>query len=244
MGKVYVGTSGFSYSHWGKGVFYPQDIPQSRWFEYYGQHFDTVELNVSFYRLPKKETFAGWRKRAGKDFVFAVKGSRYITHVKKLKDCQEPVKRFFKNAEGIKNGKDIVLWQLPPRLKANPKRLTEFLKLLPGEWRHAFEFRDESWLDKEIDKILGKDNIAVVFQDHSQWPMTEKVTADFVYLRLHGKKHLYSSCYTEKELKSWAKKIGGWQKRGIDCYTYFNNDALGYAVENAQTLKKLCSKRR
>lgn len=244
MGKAFVGTSGFSYSHWGEGVFYPKGLPQSKWFEYYCQHFDTVELNVSFYRLPKKETFVDWRRRAGEDFVFAIKGSRYITHVKKLKDGREPVKRFFKSAAGIKNGKDVVLWQLPPRFKANPERLAQFLKLLPKNWRHAFEFREESWLDKEIYKILREYNAAVVFQDYPQWPVTEEITADFVYLRFHGKTRLYSSCYTEKELRNWARKIKGWTKKDLDVYAYFNNDALGYAVENAQTLRNLCLKKR
>jgi len=256
MAKVHIGTSGFSYPHWGKGIFYPQDVPQTKWFEYYCQYFKTVELNVSFYRLPKKETFVGWRKRAGKDFVFAVKGSRYITHIKKLKECKEPIKRFFENANGIKNGSNIVLWQLPPRFKANLKRLNQFLKILPKKrrssqtgtprstWRHAFEFRDESWLADEVYKILKKYNAAIVFQDNPGWPITNKITADFTYIRFHGKTHLYSSCYTENELKNWAKKIRAWQKRGLDCYTFFNNDALGYAIENAQTLKKLCSKKR
>lgn len=244
MAEVWIGTSGFSYPHWGKGVFYPSDLPQTKWFEYYCQHFKTVELNVSFYRLPKKETFTGWRKRAGKDFIFAVKGSRYITHIKRLKDCQEPIKTFFKNANGIKGKNDVVLWQLPPRYKANLERLSQFLKLLPKNWRYAFEFRDESWLTDEIYKILGKYNAAIVFQDSPGWSIANEITADFVYLRFHGKTHLYSSCYTEDELKDWAKKIKNWQKRGWDCYAYFNNDALGYAIENAQTLKKLCSKKK
>ena len=156
MAKVWIGTSGFSYPHWGKGVFYPKDIPQTKWFEYYCQHFKTVELNVSFYRLPKKETFKGWRKRAGKDFVFSVKGSRYITHIKRLKDCREPIKTFFKNANEIKEKNDVVLWQLPPRFKANLERLDQFLKLLPKNWRHAFEFRNKSWLAGEVYKILKK----------------------------------------------------------------------------------------
>lgn len=259
MAKVWIGTSGFSYPHWGRGVFYPHDLPQAKWFEYYCQHFKTVELNVSFYRLPKKETFVNWRKRAGppaSGFVFSVKGSRYITHIKKLKDCQEPIKTFFKNANGVKNKNDVVLWQLPPRFKVNPERLTEFLKLLPKKrrpsqtgtprsaWRHAFEFRNKSWLVGEVYKILKKYNAAIVFQDNPGWPITEEITADFVYLRFHGKTGLYSSCYTENELKDWAKKIKSWQEKGLDCYAYFNNDALGYAVENAQVLKKLCSKKK
>jgi len=256
MAKVWIGTSGFSYPHWGKGIFYPQDVPQAKWFEYYCQHFKTVELNVSFYRLPKKETFVGWRKRAGESFVFAVKGSRYITHIKRLKDCQEPIKTFFKNANGIKGKNGVVLWQLPPRFKANFKRLSQFLKLLPKKrrpsqtgtprstWRHAFEFRSSTWLTVKVYGLLRKHNAAIVFQDNLGWPITNKMTTDFVYLRFHGKTHLYSSCYTENELKIWAKKIRSWQKRGLDCYAYFNNDALGYAIENAQALKKLCLKKR
>ncbi len=244
MAKVWIGTSGFFYSHWGKGVFYPQGLPQTKWFEYYCQHFGTVELNVSFYRLPKKETFVNWRKRAGKNFVFSVKGSRYITHIKRLKDCQEPVKRFFRNAKEIRNNNDIVLWQFPPRLKANPERLAQFLKILPKDWRYAFEFRDESWLTNEVYKILRRYKAAIVFQDNPGWPIANKITTDFVYLRFHGRTRLYSSCYTENELKDWAKKIRGWRKRGLASYAFFNNDALGYAVENAQTLKKLCSKKK
>lgn len=239
MAKVFIGTSGFSYPHWGDGVFYPQDLPQRKWFEYYCQHFNTVELNVSFYRLPKKETFIGWRKRAGKEFVFSVKGSRFITHIKRLKDPKEPIKTFFQNANGIKNRKDVILWQLSPSFKANPERLSQFLKILSKDWRHAFEFRSSTWLTVKIYELLRKYNAAVVFQDFPGWPITEEITADFVYLRFHGRTGLYSSCYTERELKDWAKKIKSWQKKGLDSYAFFNNDALGYAVENAKEFKKL-----
>lgn len=295
MARIWVGTSGFSYSHWGQGIFYPKDLPQSRWFEYYCQYFNAVELNVSFYRLPKKKTFVDWRKRAGRDFVFAVKGSRYITHVKKLKDCQEPLERFFEAVEGLRaraslfsearaetegkskagthslsdppshesgSGLDIsltadqssskrtpsppmdiiILWQLPPGLRVNLGRLNEFLAILPKDWHHAFEFRDESWLDEDIFNLLRWHRVAVVFQDFPDWPMTEISTADFIYLRFHGRTQLYSSCYTEKELTGWARKIKLWLKEGRDCYVFFNNDALGYAVENALALKRLIKK--
>ncbi|MCJ7792544.1 MAG: DUF72 domain-containing protein [Candidatus Marinimicrobia bacterium] len=264
MAKIFVGTSGFSYPHWGQGLFFSKNLPQAKWFAYYGQHYNTVELNVSFYRLPKKETFKHWRQQAGKEFIFAVKGSRYITQMKKLKDYQVPVKRFFEAVSPLLTGPtnwqsqptQVILWQLPPRFKANPERLTDFLKGLPRKrlprlteqprstWRHAFEFRDESWLTREILEILKKHKAAIVFQDYPQWPMTEEITADFIYLRFHGRTRLYSSCYTEKELRNWAKKIKSWAKRGFDVYAYFNNDALGNAVENAQTLKKLCSKKK
>jgi uncharacterized protein YecE (DUF72 family) len=248
MSKISIGTSGFLYKHW-KDSFYPSKLPQKDWFGYFVKQFDTVELNVSFYRLPKKEAFEKWRKIAGKSFVFAIKGSRYITHIKRLKDSREAVERFFEAASPLgsltsrevrpQQRKNVVLWQLPPRFKANPERLEEFLKILPSLWRHAFEFRHESWLDKEVFKILKKYNAAIVFQDFPDWPRTEAVTADFVYLRFHGSKALYTSNYSEKELKEWSGKIKKWLKRKLDVYAYFNNDALGYATENAVALKAL-----
>jgi len=305
MSHIFIGTSGFSYSHW-KGIFYPQDLPPKNWFKFYCQNFQTVEINSSFYHLPKKETFEKWRREAGPDFVFSIKGWRWITHIKKLKDCQNEVEKFFKAAEGVwvqgcssrscqktancsknvgnysfegnsclKNKvnnpcemttatsstpsplevKEVILWQLPPRLKADTKRLEEFLKILavyspsrcaagatpPGRcslssWHHAFEFRNKSWLNEEVYELLKKNSAAIVFQDYPEWPITQKVTADFVYLRFHGKTSLYSSCYTKKELKEWAEKIKEWLSRGLDVYGYFNNDAMGWAVENAKEL--------
>ncbi len=248
MSKVFIGTSGFMYSHW-KGEFYPKDLPQREWFEYYCQHFDSVELNVSFYRLPKKEVFAGWRRKAGKNFVFSIKGSRFITHIKKLKDCQEAVERFFEAADSLRGrtsqevrphqGRNIILWQLPPGLKVNSERLELFLKILPKDFRHAFEFRSSTWLTVKVCELLRKYNSAVVFQDYPDWPITREETADFVYIRFHGNRDLYSSEYTDEELREWAKRIKKYLKEGSDIYVYFNNDALGYAISNALTLKKL-----
>jgi len=248
-GKVFIGTSGFSYLHW-RGIFYPKNLPQKDWFEYYVKHFNTVELNVSFYRLPKKEAFGSWRKKAGENFVFAVKGWRMITHIKKLRNCQEEVGKFFEAVDGLKSQilnlksknlktKDIILWQLPPSLRFDGGRIKDFLVFLPKGWRYAFEFRHPSWGREKAWGILRKYGAAVVFQDYPGWPIFEEITAPFVYLRFHGKESLYSSCYTEKELKTWAEKIKNWQKQGLDVYAYFNNDALGYAVENAKTLERL-----
>lgn len=243
MSSVFIGTSGWSYEHW-KGVFYPENLSKSKWLEYYTKHFDTVELNSSFYHLPKRVTFENWRKRVGKNFVFSIKGSRFITHVKKLKDCREPVVRFFKAAEGFlglhpRSEKNVVLWQLPPGLKVNTERLREFIGLLPNGWRYAFEFRHSTWLTVKIFDLLRKYNAAVVFQDFEHWPKTGKATADFCYLRLHGRKELYASCYTQEELENWAKKIKNWHKNGLDVYCYFNNDMRGYAVKNARELIEL-----
>lgn len=253
--KIFVGTSGFSYPHW-RGSFYPADLPQKDWFLYYTKYFDTVELNASFYQLPRREIFAGWRKKADKShppagsFAFAIKGWRWITHIKKLKNCQEELKKFFEAANELNPAmsnikyktSNMVLWQLPPSLKADGQRLADFLPLLPSGWRYAFEFRHPSWGEEGVWKILRQFGAAVVFQDYPEWPIFEEITADFVYLRFHGRTSLYSSCYTEKELKTWAGKIKKWASQGLDVYAYFNNDALGYAVENAQRLKQLLEK--
>jgi uncharacterized protein YecE (DUF72 family) len=309
MSKLFVGTSGFSYPHW-RGHFYPQDLAKSEWLLYYKKYFDTVEINATFYRQIKKETLANWRKMVGENFVFALKGNRFISHIKRLKNCQEEVGKFFEVAGGLlktraplfsetraggggkskqstpslsdlpirslgdkadtnltadhyferseKQGSptkvggsysskrvpssfslNIILWQLPPGMKADTQRLDNFLKILPADWRYAFEFRNTSWLKEKIFKILEKYKAAVVFQDYPQWPITERITADFVYLRFHGRQALYSSCYTKKELTDWAKRIQDWLAQGLDVYAYFNNDALGYAVENAKRLVKL-----
>lgn len=245
---VFIGTSGFSYPHWG-GIFYPEDLKQKDWFSYYVKYFNTVEINVSFYRLPRIEVFATWRKKADEEcsfpggFVFAIKGWRLITHVKRLKDCQAEIGKFFEAINPILNSKfkvlNLVLWQLPPSLKGEPANLADFLNQLPRGWRYAFEFRNESWGQPKTWEILRRYKSAVVFQDYKDWPIFKEVTADFVYLRFHGQKTLYSSCYTEEELKDWAKKIKDWRKRGMNVYAYFNNDALGYAVENAQKLREL-----
>jgi uncharacterized protein YecE (DUF72 family) len=190
--------------------------------------------------LPRKEVFENWRKKAGEDFVFAIKGWRMISHIKKLKNCQEEIEKFLGALGGLRRlGKNIILWQLPPSLGFDGGRLGNFLAILPKDWRYAFEFRHQSWGRKETWEILQRHKVAVVFQDYPEWPIFEEVTAPFVYLRFHGKESLYSSCYTEKELKSWAEKIKKWQKQGLDVYVYFNNDALGYAVENAKALERL-----
>lgn len=254
MAKVFIGTSGFSYPHWGNGVFYPQGLTQAKWFDFYVKHFNTVELNVSFYRLLKKETFAKWQAKAGKNFVFSIKGWRWITHIRKLKNCQAELDKFFEAVDGLRISVDprfdprrsaVILWQLPPSLKLNLSRFKKFIALLPAQYRHAFEFRHESWMSKDTLTILLSSNIVAIFQDYPEWPRpqaawpNEGITGNFVYLRLHGKEKLYTSGYSAEELRQWAQKIKKWLARGLDVYVYFNNDALGYAVENAKELKKL-----
>lgn len=244
LSKIFVGTSGYSYKHWSDGVFYPPKLPQGKWLEHYAQAFNTVELNVTFYRLPNKRTFEGWYKRTPGEFVFIAKGSRFITHVKKLKDCEEPLKIFFENVKGLKEKLGVVLWQLPPGLHLDVGRLEDFCRLLNDSKvarmvRHGFEFRHQSWFGKEIYDLLEGFRFSLCVAHSSRWPCVEKATADFVYLRFHGGQILYSSDYSEEELKDWASKARGWLEQGRDVYAYFNNDAYGFAVKNAFRFREL-----
>jgi len=241
---TFIGTSGYNYPHWWNGVFYPSEVPQKRWLEFYANHFDTVELNVSFYRLPKKEVFEGWSKRTPKHFVFSVKGSRFITHIKRLKDCREPLSLLLDHGSPLKEKLGVVLWQLPPRFRFQKERLEEFcvlLSTLPRSkpLRHAFEFRDESWLCREALGLLEEFHFGLCIAHGSGVRLMEAVTSDFVYLRLHGGETLHGSNYSDKELRGWAEKIHHWEEKGKTVFVYFNNDAYGFAVKNAMTLKNL-----
>lgn len=239
MGRVYIGTSGWQYSNW-RGSFYPADLPYSQWLAFYSKYFDTVEVNSSFYRQTRSSTFLKWQKETPKNFTFAVKGNKFITHIKRLKDCQDPLKVFFENVS-VLSGHHIILWQLPPSLKQDIERLSVFLELLPDTFRHALEFRHETWVDQTTWRTLRNFKVAAVFQDWREWPQIREITTKFVYLRFHGNKTLYTSNYSDKELEHWSVLITNWLKQDLDVYTYFNNDAAGFAVLNALTLKKLVS---
>jgi len=241
-GKLYIGTSGYSYNHWSGGVFYPSNLKQDKWLEYYCKHFNTVELNVTFYRLPQKQVFAGWNKRTPENFVFAIKGSRFITHIKRLRAAAEPLKLMFKRAEPLSKKIDVVLWQLPPKFKCDIKRLSDFLKNLQKykNVRHVFEFRDASWFNKDIYKLLKKSNIAICSADWPECSNDIHETCDFIYIRRHGASaRLYSGCYSGAQLKKDANLIKKHLSKGKDVYIYFNNDTHGYAVKNAKDLKKI-----
>jgi len=243
MAQIYIGTSGFSYQHWENEVFYPKDLVKAKQLEYYSHYFQTVELNNSFYHLPSAKAFQGWYQRTPADFIFAVKASRYITHIKRLKDCRESWQRFIANAKELKEKLGPILFQLPPNCSLDSRRLREFLNLITDyKMRYSFEFRHPSWFDQEVYRLLKKYHIALCLADSVHWPYQEEITADFVYLRLHGSRRLYSSKYTDKELKTWAAKIKKWHKLGKDIFVYFNNDAYGYAVKNALTLNKYLKK--
>lgn len=241
-GKLLIGTSGWAYDHW-KKIFYPEDLNDRDKLKYFSKHFKTTEINYSFYHLPRPEIYQKWYQETPTDFLFAVKSSRFITHIKRLKDVEKPWKTFFKNALNLREKLGPILFQFPPNFKAteeNIKRLRDFLKLINRyKLKYAFEFRHQSWCDEEIYNLLKKYNIAWVIADSPAYPKAEVITADFVYIRMHGSKILFSSKYTKEELQDLSQKIRKWQGQGLDVYCYFNNDAYGFALENAKELLKL-----
>jgi len=250
MAKLFIGTSGWIYSHW-KGVFYPLTLSSQKRLTYFSQKFNTTEINYSFYHLPKPTTYQKWYSETPADFIFAVKASRFITHIKRLKGVKRAWRVFVKNALNLKEKLGPILFQFPPSFQAtqeNIKRLEEFLKFIKSftfhvssfKIRFAFEFRHKSWCQEKIYKLLRKYNTAWVIADSPKYPKAEVITADFVYIRMHGSKVMFSSKYTKKELQSLSVKIKKWKKRGKDIFVYFNNDAQGFAVENARELLALC----
>ena len=256
MAKLFIGTSGWIYKDW-EGIFYPQDLPSKDKLKYFSQYFKTTEVNYSFYHLPRPKTYQNWHSQTPKDFIFSVKASRFITHIKRLKGIGEAWRSFLKNALNLKEKLGPILFQFPPSFQASPeniKRLEKFLSILRGRTsikisisrgstsknlRYAFEFRHPSWCDKKIYNLLKRFKAAWVIADSSQYPKSEAITADFIYMRMHGSQVLFGSKYTKKELKELTRKIKKWLSLKKDVYIYFNNDAYGYAVQNAQELLKL-----
>jgi uncharacterized protein YecE (DUF72 family) len=241
MGKtscdVRIGTSGWHYVHW-RGVFYPEDLPKNKWLEHYAKEFDTVEINNTFYQLPKEETFKNWHKQAPKDFLFSVKANRYITHVKRLKDVQEPLERFFKGVRCLKRNLGPVLYQLPPSMHKDIERLRGFLKLLPEKLKAIFEFRHESWFSEETYKLLSEYNVGFCVHDLWQKGTPRIVTGDKAYVRFHGTTGRYSGSYSKAQLRDWANWLKDQTKKVRGIYVYFNNDVHGHAVKNAKQLKE------
>ena len=206
---------------------------------FFAKHFNTVELNNTFYHLPKEKTIENWRYNTPVGFTFAVKASRFITHIKKLKNLGDSLKIFLSRVYILKQKLGPVLYQLPPSMKKDSLRLAGFLKKLPASIKNVIEFRNSSWLDQEVFDILKKHNTAYCIVSMPDFPAKEEITADFVYIRMHGGKILYGSNYSVKELKAWAGDIKRFLKKSLDVYVYFNNDASAYAIENARTLRKL-----
>jgi uncharacterized protein YecE (DUF72 family) len=234
--RYYIGTSGWHYDHW-RGEFYPKDMAKPRWLGFYSRHFSTVELNNSFYHLPSEKAFINWKDSSPPEFVFSVKISRFITHVKRLRNTEEPVANFMARARLLKGKLGPLLYQLPQNMKRDDRLLEDFVQMLPGNTRHVFEFRHTSWFDDKVFDLLRRYNISFCIYDMPDFNTPVMATSDLAYIRFHGSRQLYGGCYSEKELEGWAKKITELESRVV--FAYFNNDAEGFAIRNAMTLRNL-----
>lgn len=234
--KWFIGTSGWQYKHW-KGMFYPEGLKSADWLSFYTQHFNTLEVNVTFYRDVKPSTYEKWRSIAPDDFRFAVKTSRFITHIKRLKVDINSVNRFTESVRNLKEKLGVVLAQLPPGLTFDESLIRDFFALLDKKLRYAIEARNKSFVNEKFFSILEENGVAWCIADSAgRFPYHEIITAPFVYIRLHGSQRLYASEYTDDELVAWRDKILQW---GKDTFIYFDNDFNGYAIRNAFTLKSL-----
>lgn len=236
---VRIGTSGWVYPHW-RGHFYPKDLPSSRWFAFYAERFDTVELNSPFYRQPSLAQFQRWRANAPAGFAYAVKLNRFLTHVKRLDVDAPTVARSYDTMAGLGPKLAAVLVQLPPRWHFAPERLDRFFSAVARRRRrHALEPRDGSWLTDEALGALRAHRVALCITDTPRWPSRIAVTSEHVYVRFHGPRGLYSSPYDAGALREWAERIRGWRDAGLDVLAYFNNDARAYAPRDALRLREL-----
>ena len=239
--RIHVGTSGWHYQHW-KGPFYPRNLPSGRMLDYYAQRFRAAEINNTFYQLPEEETFRQWREAVPEGFLFAVKASRYITHMKKLKDPQKPLATFLERASVLGDRLGPVLFQLPPRWRCNIERLRSFLKALPGGYRYAFEFRDESWFNAGVYRALTDFGAAFCVYELAGRLSPKELTAELVYVRLHGPGGAYEGEYGPQALSGWAGAFSTWSRQGRDIFCFFDNDQAGYAARDALRLQEMVGK--
>lgn len=237
-GKIYIGTSGWSYKHW-MGTFYPVGTKQKDRFSYYQKFFKTVELNSPFYHLPPRQTFEKWKADVPNNFVYAVKASRFITHMKKLNDAGDSLTRLLGNAAGLDEKLSIILFQLPPNWEVDIERFKLFLEKLPKGNRYTFEFRNPTWYNDEVYSLLKEYNCAFCIYELAGHLSPIKVTANYVYIRLHGPGDKYQGSYSNNVLHEWAARCKEWAKEGKDVYVYFDNDQEGYAAFNAITLQEM-----
>lgn len=236
-GKAFIGTSGWQYDHW-IGTYYPADVAKTRVFPYYLKDFSTVEINNSFYRWPSIETFEKWEANVPAGFTYSIKASRFIIHMKKLKDCEDAVTRMITNVITLKKKLGPILFQLPPVWKVNTERLIEFTDLLPKGLRYVFEFRNLTWDTPEVLSILNKKKIAFCIYELDGYKTANSVTTNFVYVRLHGPGAKYQGNYSSGQIGPWAAQIKLWMAEGKDVYVYFDNDQSGYAAFNAKELNQ------
>ncbi|HVU36026.1 MAG TPA: DUF72 domain-containing protein [Opitutaceae bacterium] len=238
---IRIGTSGWVYKQWA-GAFYPKGWPKQKEFGYYVRHFPTVEINATFYRLPTVKMVRGWHDKAPDGFVYAVKGSRFLTHIKRLRDTSRGLRKYFRRLVPLRERTGPVLWQLPPNFVKNDvmfRRLDRFLARLPKEYRHAVEFRHPSWMDEETFGLLRRHRAAIVWLSSLRMPADHTITSDFVYLRFHGLKDGAYHDYTDAELEPWAAALARAARKGLPGYVYFNNDLNTRAPLNAASLMRL-----
>ncbi|MBI3911034.1 MAG: DUF72 domain-containing protein [Armatimonadetes bacterium] len=238
-GQIHIGTSGWSYQHW-RGVFYPSDLPSHRWIEFYARHFGTVEINATFYRLPQAKTFDGWRQKAPPGFLYAVKASRYLTHIKRLLDPAAPLELLLSRARRLGPHLGPILYQLPPGLGCDVPRLRAFIGALPRDFHHVFEFRNRSWCTEEIRWLLAETAMNFCIHDMHGFDCPLWVTGPLAYVRFHGPSAIkYAGRYDLEHLRLWAERIEAFRRADRDVYAYFNNDVEGHAVTNARELQEL-----
>src|SRR5262245_45772957 len=238
-GHVRIGTSGWNYGHW-RGVFYPAKLPVKAWFAHYARHFNTVEINNTFYRLPSEAAFPAWREQAPPGFLYAAKASRFLTHRKKLKDPEAPLETILGRLRALGPHLGPVLYQLPPSWRCDLPRLRHFLGLLPRDLTHVLEFRDPSWCNDDVRALLAAAGAGYCIHDMRGFDCPAWVTATTVYIRFHGPTDVrYAGRYDRAFLRDWASRIDAWRQDGHTVYAYFNNDASGHAVENARELLEL-----
>jgi uncharacterized protein YecE (DUF72 family) len=238
-GRLRLGTSGYQYRHW-RGVFYPRELPVSQWLSFYAQHFDAVEINNTFYGLPAPASFAHWREQTPEGFCFALKFSRYGSHMKRLKAPRSTLRPFLARARRLGPKLGPVLVQLPPRWRADPARLDAFLAATPRGLRFAVEFRDASWLCDEVFAVLERRRAALCIHDLLEGHPRE-LTAGWTYLRFHGPPA--GGGYPPQTRAAWARRIRAWLRRGVDVHAYFNNDVGGHAVADARALRRALRRR-
>ena len=238
MKPVHIGCSGWNYKDW-RGTVYPQGVPPSRWLEHYATLFDTVEVNSTFYRLASRDAVARWIEQTPEHFVFALKASRYLTHIKRLTDLGHGVARFYERVEPLVGTPKLgpVLWQLPENFHRDDERLATALDGLP-DGRHCFEFRHESWFVPDVYALLRERGVALVIGDTpTRKFQTYEMTADWTFVRFHWGARGRRGNYSESELEEWAERIAGWRER-VQVYAYFNNDWEGFAVNNGRWLRR------
>jgi uncharacterized protein YecE (DUF72 family) len=241
--EVRIGCSGWEYRHW-RGSFYPRSLPTSRWLEHYAQRFDTLELNGTFYRLPEATTFDAWRKRAPDGFRYAVKASRYLTHVKRLASPSEPLERLWSRAAHLEEHLGPMLYQLPPRWHRNLDRLAAFLEALPSSRLHAIEFRDPDWHRPETYALLERHQVALCLHDMPAARPPRDPVGPFVYIRFHGREGTYAGAYPAQTIGAWARRIAEWADGGRPVWAYFNNDVGGHAPRDAARLREAVGRHR